>query len=176
MLHVKPRVEESKLSRTFQNAADWQRLQQEEPEVAREIVRKKLDELVQKAIAEEEKRAQELACAEQERLKEEQGGRPFQQEEGAAMEVARNKVQEWQQKAVEEKRTQEHARHATSEQGQKEETARVVAQKKVAKWLQNAASEQVGQKPAELAREEGEEKKKGHADADAEPEWRLGKR
>ena len=167
MLHVKPRVEESKLSRTFQNAADWQRLQQEEPEVAREIVRKKLDELVQKAVAEEEKRAQELACAEQERLKEKQG---------AAMEVARNKVQEWQQKAVEEKRTQEHARHATEEQGQKEETARVVAQKKVAKWLQNAASEQVGQKPAELAREEGEEKKKGHADADAEPEWRLGKR
>ncbi|CAK9026591.1 unnamed protein product, partial [Durusdinium trenchii] len=55
---------------------------------------------------------------------------------------------------------------------QKEETARVVAQKKVAKWLQNAASEQVGQKPAELASEEAEEKKEGHADADAEPEWR----
>ena len=135
-------------------------------------MRKKLDELQQKAIAEEEKRAQELACAEQERLKEEQGGRPFQQEEGAAMEVARKTVQEWQQKAVEEKRTQELARHAPEEQGQKEETARVVAQKKVAEWRQNAASEQVGQKPAELASEEAEENKKGHADADAEPEWR----
>ena len=89
------------LSRTFQNAADWQRLQQEEPEVAREIVRKKLDELVQKAIAEEEKRAQELACAEQEGLKEEQGGRPFQQEEEPARELAMKKVQEWQQRALE---------------------------------------------------------------------------